>query len=76
MMICSNCKYQFKTDIFENETYCPNCGSKCDYNKCSKGCTTIFDTPITLEDDECYCRKCGSKSTYFEQRLIKPYKID
>lgn len=77
-MICSKCKTHIKDDPFENVMFCPHCGNKIDFNRCSEACNkkSSFYTdeshsePRILDDNDLYCKYCGAKSTYLIQGIL------
>lgn len=73
-MICSKCKHQIKVEPFDEVEYCPKCGSKIDYNRCSGDCKdTCFEVEHgkILKDEDLYCKYCGAKSTYNIQGIFE-----
>lgn len=71
-MICSKCGENVDVDLFDSVAYCPKCGNKIDYNRCSEECKdTFFDNSRILNDNDLYCKYCGAKSTYHVQGILK-----
>lgn len=78
-MICSKCKTQVEPDPFEDVKFCPHCGNKIDFNRCSGSCEKeslfsvdeIDNEPRILDDKDLYCKYCGAKSTYLIQGILK-----
>lgn len=78
-MICSKCKTQIKTSVLENVLFCPHCGNKVDFNRCSEACNKEsefyieenHEDPRILDDQDLYCKYCGAKSTYLIQGIHK-----